>query len=112
MTTPLCFTHNGTAIDVIGQVGNDPGSYWGTGDITTQNHTLRRNATITAGDTNATDAFDPSVEWDGYPQDTFDGLGSHTVGTVTNEPVSLSCPVVAHHRSGDGNLRVSPQIRH
>ncbi len=88
----VVLTHNGTAIDVIGQVGNDPGSYWGTGDITTQNHTLRRKATITAGDTNATDAFDPSVEWDGYPQDTFDGLGSHTVGTVTNEPVSLSCP--------------------
>lgn len=30
------------------------------------------------GDPNGTDPFDRSVEWDGYPNDTFDGLGAHT----------------------------------
>ncbi len=87
--------HNGTAIDSIGQLGlaNRPSAgYWGTGDVTTQNHTLRRKPTITSGDPNADDAFDPAVEWDGYPQDTFDGLGSHTVATGGNQQVSATCP--------------------
>jgi predicted extracellular nuclease len=88
----VVLTHNGTVIDAIGQVGVDPGTEWGSGLTSTQDNTLRRKPTITSGDTTATDAFDPSVEWDGYATNTFDGLGSHTVGTVTNEPVSLSCP--------------------
>jgi hypothetical protein len=31
------------------------------------------------GDTDTSDVFDPTVEWEGFAQDTFDGLGSHTV---------------------------------
>ncbi|CAG0978228.1 hypothetical protein ANAEL_01576 [Anaerolineales bacterium] len=65
-------------IDVLGQVGFDPGTEWGTGLISTADNTLRRAATICAGDPNGADAFDPSVEWEGYAQDTFGGLGSHT----------------------------------
>ncbi len=52
---------------------------WGTGLTSTADNTLRRKQNILQGDTNPNDAFDPSVEWDGYPIDTFDGLGSHTV---------------------------------
>ena len=64
-------------LDVIGQVGNDPGAGgWGSGLTSTADHTLRRKAGVTTGDTNPNDAFDPSVEWDGYPIDTFDGLGN------------------------------------
>lgn len=33
---------NGTILDVIGQIGFDPGSEWGNGDTSTQNNTLRR----------------------------------------------------------------------
>ena len=69
-----------TVADVIGQVGFDPGSYWGGGDVTTQNHTLRRKETIEAGDTDGSDPFDPAVEWDSYAVDTFDGLGAHSTG--------------------------------
>ncbi len=86
--------HDGTAVDVIGQVGFRPDAgYWGSGDITTANHTLRRKATITTGDTNGADAFDPSLEWDGYAQDTFDGLGSHTV-IPPGTPI-VSCPTLS-----------------
>ncbi len=70
--------HNDAIIDVIGQVGFDPGTQWGSGDTSTLNHTLERQITIGAGDTNANDAFDPSLEWGGFAEDTFDGLGSHT----------------------------------
>jgi len=64
-------------IDVIGQVGFDPGSEWGSGLTSTFDNTLRRKAGIQVGDTNSGDEFDPAIEWDGYAVDTFAGLGSH-----------------------------------
>jgi hypothetical protein len=66
-----------TIIDVIGQIGFDPGSEWGTGLTSTADNTLRRKCSITAGDTSGSDAFDPSIEWDGFATNTFSGLGSH-----------------------------------
>ncbi len=65
-------------VDVIGQVGTDPGSEWGAGDVSTQDNTIRRKATVCQGDTNGGDPFDPAAEWEGYPNNTFDGLGAHT----------------------------------
>ncbi len=72
---------NGVYVDVIGQIGFDPGSQWGSGDLSTQDNTIRRKETVTAGDPDGSDDFEPELiaEWDGYPNDTFDGLGSHTV---------------------------------
>ena len=67
---------NSEVIDCIGQVGVDPGSQWGDGDLSTQNNTLRRSVDITAGDTDPSDEFDLSG-WEGFPQDTVDGLGVH-----------------------------------
>jgi predicted extracellular nuclease len=66
-----------TLLDVIGQIGFDPGSEWGTGDTSTQDNTLRRMAGVCTGDANGSDPFDPALEWNGYSQNTFDGLGSH-----------------------------------
>jgi predicted extracellular nuclease len=70
---------NGVIIDALGQIGFDPISEWGAGDTSTQDNTLRRKNTICQGDPNATDTFDPALEWDGYPLNTFAGLGSHSV---------------------------------
>jgi len=78
-----------TVVDAIGQVGFDPGSEWGTGDTSTQNNTLRRKASVCAGDTDGGDVFDPAIEWDGYPVDTFDGLGSHTASCGGGSPTVL-----------------------
>ena len=81
----------GVIIDVIGQIGLDPGTEWGTGLTSTADNTLRRKSTITSGDTNGSNAFDPSLEWDGFAEDTFNGLGSHTIipGPLTT-PVTLT----------------------
>ena len=70
-------------IDVIGQVGFDPGLEWGTGLVSTADNTLRRQGTVAGGDANGGDAFDPSIEWRGFAQNTFDGLGSHLGGAVS-----------------------------
>jgi hypothetical protein len=69
---------NGVTLDVIGQIGFDPGTRWGTPPTSTLDHTLVRSCMVVAGDTNGSDAFDPAVEWDGYSQDTFTYLGFHT----------------------------------
>lgn len=67
-----------TVLDVIGQIGVDPGTEWGSGLASTTDNTLRRKTAICAGDPDGSNAFDPNVEWDGFAQDTFGGLGSHT----------------------------------
>jgi predicted extracellular nuclease len=72
-------------IDVIGQIGFDPGTEWGTGLISTADNTLRRMSTILAGDLDDSDAFNPTVEWDGFATDTFGGLGAHTVNTPSTQ---------------------------
>jgi uncharacterized protein len=80
-----------TVLDVVGQIGFDPGTEWGTGLTSTADNTLRRKSTICAGDTNGADVFDPSVEWDGYAVDTFGGLGSHTANCASNATITLAC---------------------
>jgi len=69
---------SGDVVDSFGQLGTDPGSEWGTGDQSTADNTIRRKDTVCAGDTNPSDAFDPSGEWDGFANGTYDGLGSHS----------------------------------
>ncbi|MFA5837911.1 MAG: ExeM/NucH family extracellular endonuclease [Bellilinea sp.] len=69
-----------TVIDVIGQIGFNPGTEWGSGLLSTADNTLRRKASVSAGDTNGSDAFDPTEEWEGYATDIFDGLGAHVFG--------------------------------
>ena len=67
-----------TILDVIGQIGFDPGTEWGTGLTSTVDNTIRRINTICEGDPDGSDAFDPVGEWDGFAIDTFDGLGAHS----------------------------------
>ena len=65
----------GMTVDVIGQIGNDPGTGWGT-TVSTANQTLRRNCSVTSGDTNGANAFDPAAEWTNAGADVFSGLGT------------------------------------
>ena len=81
--------NNGVIIDSIGVIGEDPGSYWSGGDVRTQNRTLVRKSSVTEGDSDAYDAFDPSVEWDAYAQDTFDYLGFYGTGNDDGGNASL-----------------------
>ena len=69
-----------TVIDTIGQVGFRPVNEWGSGNASTADNTLRRRADA-APDVNAFDPFVPADQWDGFPTNTFDGLGSHAGGT-------------------------------
>lgn len=84
--------HNGNLVDVIGQIGVDPGTEWIGGSASTLNQTLRRKADVCQGDSDGSNAFDLSVEWNGFAQDAFDGLGIHTAncGGADTAPAVLS----------------------
>lgn len=68
---------SGEILDSIGQVGFNPGTAWGSGLTQTADRTLVRKASVTIGDRDPTDAFDPSAEWLGYAINTFTYLGQH-----------------------------------
>ncbi|WP_082589097.1 ExeM/NucH family extracellular endonuclease [Nostocoides sp. Soil756] len=91
--------HDGAVIDSFGQLGTDPGAEWGTDVTSTKDHTLRRKATVCAGDATPGDAFDPAVQWDGYAVDTVDGLGAHTADCG---PVVDLAPTVTAATPQDG----------
>ena len=79
-------------VDSIGQRGFDPGTQWGSGLTSTADNTLRRKPTIHAGDTNSSDVFDPAVEWNGFANDTFDGLGFHSIADDEAPRVDTTSP--------------------
>ncbi len=56
-------------VDVIGQVGLDPGAKWGSSLNSTADNTLRRDPSVCDGDVNAGDAFDPTSGWTGLATD-------------------------------------------
>ena len=87
----IVLLNNGVIIDSIGQIGNDPGSEWGQGEQSTQDNTLRRNADIDTADQDAMDAFDPSVQWQGFARNAFDGLGSFEVGEPDDDSPLFAC---------------------
>jgi hypothetical protein len=62
-------------VDVIGQIGVR--TEWGTGDTSTSNNTIRRKLTVTQGDKNGSDAFDPAIEWDGFASNNIEDLGAY-----------------------------------
>ena len=70
----------GQYIDVIGCIGDDPGSCWSDGDYTTVDKTLVRKSAIDKGvSSNPTNGF-PTLasQWDAFETDVVGNLGSHT----------------------------------
>jgi len=68
-----------TILDVIGQLGFDPGEKWGNGSISTKDNTLRRKGHIEGGESDGSDTFNPAIEWHKTSVITYDGLGSHAI---------------------------------
>ena len=111
-----------TLIDVIGENGVDPGTAWDVAGVTgaTGEHTLIRKSTITSGNTDwaaSAGTAPENSEWIVYPQDTYDNLGSHSIGgnalplisDITRNPigdilVSTTVSVSADVTDSDGTL--------
>jgi hypothetical protein len=87
----IVLSNGTTVVDSFGEVGVRPTSEWTGGG---QDDTLRRKPTVCAGDTNPSDPFDASIEWDTFPVDTFGGLGVHTSdcgGGGGGDPLTVDC---------------------
>lgn len=91
---------SGNVLDVIGKLGEDPGSRWSQNGVSTSNASIRRKSAIVTGDQNPDDDFDPSIEWEAFAQDAFDGLGAHT----TDATPPIDPPVEPPTPPGDGEL--------
>ena len=70
----------GDTLDIIGEIGVDPGQGWTVGSGSTQNHTLIRKKKIQEGQTNWSI---PATQWDVFPIDMVDSLGAHTKSPCT-----------------------------
>jgi predicted extracellular nuclease len=70
----------GAVLDVIGQIGVDPGTAWTGPSGSTVNATLRRRCDRFTADPEGTDPFDPDDAFTPLPVDTFDGLGAPDCG--------------------------------
>ncbi|TVP12788.1 ExeM/NucH family extracellular endonuclease [Shewanella sp. KCT] len=113
----LVLRKQGQVIDSLGQLGTDPGSEWGSGDLSTQNNTLRRDPNQLIADTQLDDAVTLAT-WTGHVQDDFSDLGQFAgqgptdptdPTDPTEPPVSLVCHDPATKISAlQGSSDISP----
>ena len=89
---------NGVVIDAFGQVGGREN--WGT-DVT-----LVRKSFVTRGDSNAYDSFNPDLEWDSHPKDTFSFLGFHVVEGKPETPIETITIKEAREKSLGSTVQV------
>lgn len=82
----LVNTATGDTIDLIGQIGIDPGDFWTVNGGSTQNHTLVRNSDVQEG---TTDWNISSMQWTVYDQNDFSYLGAHAM-----DPCDITTPSV------------------
>ncbi|WP_394203608.1 ExeM/NucH family extracellular endonuclease [Shewanella waksmanii] len=85
----------GTVVDSLGQVGFDPGSQWGQGELSTRDNTLRRQVDQLVADVNPSDETNLS-NWQGFAQDDVADLGAFNAEEPTDptdptEPADMVC---------------------
>ena len=96
----MTLSKNGSIIDIIGKIGEDPGDAW-TDDATagftdanggawwTKNHTLVRKASVKSGITTSPILFNPAAEWDSLSINTWTNLGTHECDCSSGSPSSI-----------------------
>jgi hypothetical protein len=108
---------NTAIIDIFGKTGDaamttaygwsDQFPYDGSaGAIWTENHTLVRKASVTAGvTTNPSPEFIVTTQWDSLPKDTWTGLGTHICNCFVGiEEIDNSVSIVAYPNPADNSF--------
>ena len=108
----IVLKHNDEVIDSVGKVGEDPGTAWENNGASTLDMTLIRKPSISEGDKNISDEFDPSSEWIACSKNTFENLGSHVMDVVHGADTVLPTGEVieqikSHNISDDLEIRVN-----
>ncbi len=104
----LVNTATGLSIDIIGEIGVDPGSSWTVGTGSTKNHTLIRKMSINSGNIDWTTAVN---EWDSYAIDMADSIGMHTMTPCStggcNTTNSISPTACGTYTAPSGNIHTT-----
>lgn len=79
----LLLMKNSDTLDLLGRIGQDPGTSWSNSDstVTTADMVLRRKPSFTMGIISNPLSFDPSVQWLAFAAGDFSGLGNHQMDT-------------------------------
>ena len=106
--------NNGTYVDIIGVIGEDPGYGWTSDTMNffnsyggatpwTENHSLVRRLYVNIGITNNPQFFNPALEWDTLPLNDFSSIGSRTyINAVIFSISSSSSPSAGGTVIGSG----------
>lgn len=86
----MILIHNHDTIDIIGQLGVDPGISWAVDTGSTINHTLIRNYYTYQGGTDWTNEV---TTWDVYPNNMADSLGFHHIAPCGTAPVIIKAAI-------------------
>lgn len=63
----IALVKDSVKLDVIGKIGQDPGTMWSSGGVQTRDASLVRKKNVFQGDTTSGTVFLPSEEWLGFP---------------------------------------------
>ena len=99
---------NGEPIDIMGVIGQDPGEPWTvTSGGAMAEFTLVRKPNVGHG---TTDWNEGMTQWDSYPQDTFDFLGTHsaTCGGLGTMQIGFDSPELYVYEGGGVVVGMSP----
>ena len=88
----LALFNGTTKVDVIGLIGEDPGSSWSVDTGATREYTLVRKAAIVNGTTLWSGNGD--TQWIAYSQNDFSHLGTHTTVGCATTPTLVAMPSV------------------
>jgi hypothetical protein len=80
---------NGDLIDIIGKIGEDPGTAWTNAGVSTLDRTLVRKINIAKG-SNTNPPFVVNNEWDAYSTDDATHLGAHASQCVGYCPATIN----------------------
>ncbi|MCK7589698.1 lamin tail domain-containing protein [Subsaxibacter sp. CAU 1640] len=89
----VALVHSGTIIDVIGQIGFDPGTEWTGGSASTLDRTLIRKSSVQVGDSDGSNIFSPNVEWLSFPINSVSELGYHFSSCYPDRELQMELPV-------------------
>lgn len=104
---------DGTNIDIFGRIGDDPGTAWTSGTISTLDRTLVRNANVLTGvsvnpsGTGTSGFATLGTEWTSYPIDTVSNLGSHTFNAGGPGSVTIGSTVTDASVTYSGGLTLT-----
>jgi uncharacterized protein len=79
-------------MDIIGVVGVDPGDAWSSGGVSTKDQSLCRKVSVMSGVATNPSSFDPSLEWNSFPIDTFFSEMNDTCKCFVQGPSAAPTP--------------------